>query len=389
VPPIISTTQYYLINVCRQENFLLAIATGETSPLVTIEFLHRVLDIFDEYFGDIEESTIKDNFSTVYQLLEEMMDYGYPLTTEPNVLKAMIQPPTVLSRIQSAATGRSTISDILPDGTISNMPWRQTGVKYSQNEIYLDIVEEIDATVDRSGTIVSSEVSGAILANSRLSGMPDLTLQFTDPEVIDDCSFHPCVRYNRYDRDKVVSFVPPDGQFELMRYRVNTKSPVVAPVYCQPQVSFEYGAGKGQISVMVGQRAGSSSLIFPSKKGSMVVEEVEVVIPFSKAVRTANLTVTAGTCLFDEATKVVKWTVGKLMRETSPQLTGTILLQTGQSSRNTQETDTPPIQMHWKVPMASVSGLAVAGLQLTNERYKPYKGVRTITKSGKFQIRSS
>jgi hypothetical protein len=26
-----------------------------------------------------------------------------------------------------------------------------------------------------------------------------------------------------------------------------------------------------------------------------------------------------------------------------------------------QDTDTPHIQMHWKVPMASISGLAVAG----------------------------
>ena len=47
----------------------------------------------------------------------------------------------------------------------------------------------------------------------------------------------------------------------------------------------------------------------------------------------------------------------------------------------------PSIEMHWKVPMASVSGLAVASLQITNESYKPYKGVRTIAKSGKFQIR--
>jgi hypothetical protein len=47
----------------------------------------------------------------------------------------------------------------------------------------------------------------------------------------------------------------------------------------------------------------------------------------------------------------------------------------------------PIIEMHWKVPMTSVSGLAVASLQMTNERYKPYKGVRTIAKSGKFVIR--
>lgn len=48
----------------------------------------------------------------------------------------------------------------------------------------------------------------------------------------------------------------------------------------------------------------------------------------------------------------------------------------------------PVIEMHWKVPMASVSGLAVSSLQVSNERYKPYKGVRTVAKSGKFLIRS-
>jgi AP-3 complex subunit mu len=259
-----------LISVCRQDNFLLAISTGELYPLVTIEFLHRVFNIFEEYFGDIEENTIKENFTTVYQLLEEMMDYGYALTTEPNVLKVMIPPPSVISRITSVATGKSTLSDILPDGTTSNMPWRQTGLKYSQNEIYLDIVEEIDATLDRSGQVISLEVSGSIIGNSRLSGMPDLSLQFTDPMVIDDCSFHPCVRYNRYDRDKVVSFVPPDGQFELMRYRVNPKTVVIPPCYCQPQISFEFSNGRGQLSVMVGQRSGTS-LVFPAKKGVLIV----------------------------------------------------------------------------------------------------------------------
>ena len=63
----------------------------------------------------------------------------------------------------------------------------------------------------------AAQVTGVVQANSRLSGIPDLTLTFVDPAVIDDCSFHPCVRYNRFEQDSVVSFVPPDGAFELMR----------------------------------------------------------------------------------------------------------------------------------------------------------------------------
>ena len=91
--------------------------------------------------------------------------------------------------------------------------------------------------MDRHGASLTSEVSGFIVANSMLSGVPDLSLSFANPGLIDDCSFHPCVRYNRFDRDRVVSFVPPDGVFELMRYRVNTMGSILAPCYCQPQVS--------------------------------------------------------------------------------------------------------------------------------------------------------
>lgn len=36
------------------------------------------------------------------------------------------------------------------------------------------------------------------------------------------------------------------------------------------------------------------------------IEEVMLVIPFSRNVRTANLTVTVGTILFDESSKVMK-----------------------------------------------------------------------------------
>lgn len=274
MPPIVSTSKYYLVNIFRDDIFLLATTTKETQPLLIIEFLHRVFEIFEEYFGTVEETTIKENFSTVYQLLEEMMDFGYPLTTEPNALKAMIKPPSVVNKITSLAMGGSNVSDVLPDGTISNMPWRKTGVKYAQNEIYIDIIEEIDAILDRQGNIVSSEVTGAIQANSRLSGVPDLMLTFVDPSLLDDCSFHPCVRYNRFERDKVVSFVPPDGQFELMRYRVNTPSHtggVSAPCYCQPQISFEYASNQGSILLNVGVKA-QNTLIFPSaRKGPLQV----------------------------------------------------------------------------------------------------------------------
>jgi AP-3 complex subunit mu len=315
---------------------LLAVTVQETPTLLVFEFLQRLIDIFVEYFGEFDETIIKDNFSTVYQILEEMMDFGYPLTTEPNALKAMIEPPTLISRLTSVTIGyKSGVSDTLPSATISNMPWRKADVKYAANEIYLDIIEEVDAIIDKHGQLVSFDVTGSIMGNSRLSGVPDLTLQFVDPSVIDDCSFHPCVRYNRYERDHAVSFVPPDGQFELMRYRPVLQVPgtggpggtkgsskdmssyggasrmvgfgsssapstapsqqqssssagfqFIPPLFCQPQVSMGTSSMSsisssssasfdasltGHISVTIGTRP-DSTLIFPNRtRGGSVV----------------------------------------------------------------------------------------------------------------------
>ena len=37
---------------------------------------------------------------------------------------------------------------------------------------------------------------------------------------LDDVKFHQCVRLSRFDNDRTISFIPPDGEFELMSYRL-------------------------------------------------------------------------------------------------------------------------------------------------------------------------
>ena len=397
VPPVMevvdtdTNTTVYLFSILRDGLSYLAACPDEVAPLLVLEFLHRVADIFVDYFGSpADESAIKDIFSTVYQLLEEMCDFGWPLTTEPNSLKDMIRPPTVMGKLTSAVTGGSSavVAEALPTGTVSNMPWRKAGVSYSNNEIYIDIVEEIDAIVDGVGNVISADVSGSIQAQSHLSGVPDLLLTFKDPEIIDDCSFHPCIRYTRYEQERVLSFVPPDGNFELMRYRV--RSGVAhgfnPPVYCQPQLGYgEAKDGKsldGRITLNVGARSISSLIFSASRRGPLIVEDVAIVIPFPTIVKTANLSANMGVVVYDEAGKVAKWVIGKLDEKMRPQLTGTMTVD---GTRRPEEN--PPLTVTWKIPLASVSGLSVSGLSISGERYKPYKGVRNITKSGRFQVR--
>ncbi len=37
--------------------------------------------------------------------------------------------------------GKSNVSEVLPTGQLSNIPWRRQGVKYTNNEAYFDVIE--------------------------------------------------------------------------------------------------------------------------------------------------------------------------------------------------------------------------------------------------------
>ena len=44
------------------------------------------------YFRDVEEESLRDNFVIIYELLDEMVDFGYPQTTDGKILQVS-RPP--------------------------------------------------------------------------------------------------------------------------------------------------------------------------------------------------------------------------------------------------------------------------------------------------------
>ncbi|GBM54371.1 AP-3 complex subunit mu-1 [Araneus ventricosus] len=239
----------------------LMITTGIVSPLFVIEFLHRVVETFEDYFGDCSESLIKEHYVVVYELLDEMLDNGFPLATESNILKEMIKPPNILRTIANTVTGRSNISTTLPTGQLSSIPWRRTGVKYANNEAYFDIIEEIDAIMDNRGSVISAEIQGCIDCCIKLSGMPDLSLSFVNPRIFDDVSFHPCVRFRRWESERILSFVPPDGNFRLMSYHIGSQNMVAMPFYIRHDLSFSEVSGSNEITARTSSYNGKASRI--------------------------------------------------------------------------------------------------------------------------------
>lgn len=107
MPVAIQTPQYCLIHIHSNNMYFVAATANEVSPLFVIEFLHRVVDIIVDYFGDCTENTIKDHYVIVYELLDEMLDNGNPFATESNILKELIRPPNLFRTIANTMTGKS------------------------------------------------------------------------------------------------------------------------------------------------------------------------------------------------------------------------------------------------------------------------------------------
>lgn len=55
-----------------------------------------------------------------------------------------------------------SVSTTLPQGQLSAIPWRRSGVRYTNNEAYFDVIEEVDAIIDKSGSTVFAEIQGYV-----------------------------------------------------------------------------------------------------------------------------------------------------------------------------------------------------------------------------------
>ncbi|KAJ3417095.1 AP-3 complex subunit mu-2 [Chytridiales sp. JEL 0842] len=175
-PPLITIPDYYLIHALRGGVYLVAVVSQEVQPLKVVEFLHRTFDLWTSYFGAISEQIVKDNFDIIYELLEELLDYGYPYITEPCILKDMIPPPSLLSTVINAVSLGTNFGTKAPTGTLSHVPWRNAGIKYTNNEVFIDVLEELDIILDKNGNLIAGNIQGEVVCTSKLSGMPDLLL---------------------------------------------------------------------------------------------------------------------------------------------------------------------------------------------------------------------
>lgn len=228
--------------------FFVALTRSNVNPALVFEYLFQLIRILKGYLGEeFDENAMRNNMTLIYELMDETMDFGYPQNCAVDVLRLYINLGSV--KPQDEPEPSQLTSQIT--GAID---WRREGIRHKKNEVYIDVLESVNLLLSSTGNVLRNEVTGGVQMNTKLTGMPECKFGLNDKLVIekekqrkpgveiDDCTFHRCVRLGKFDADRTITFIPPDGEFELMRYRVTDN--INLPFRIIPAVTEEQGLTK-------------------------------------------------------------------------------------------------------------------------------------------------
>eukprot|EP01054_Gregarina_sp_Poly1_P009116 Gregarina_sp_Poly_1__9115@NODE_559_length_7530_cov_48_357899_g440_i0_p3_GENE_NODE_559_length_7530_cov_48_357899_g440_i0NODE_559_length_7530_cov_48_357899_g440_i0_p3_ORF_typecomplete_len374_score38_35Adap_comp_sub/PF00928_21/9_8e36_NODE_559_length_7530_cov_48_357899_g440_i064097437 len=177
----------------------------------------------------------------------------------------------MLKPASSAGQGPKTVPSNASQTPISASISSGTVSGTSSHDIFIDIIDRVslDATVD--GQIKSLSVDGMVLIKSYLANPTELRLGLNEDLVItneffqtsgqkstdslcqmEDCLFHESVVLDDFANTKSLVFVPPQGEFVFMRYRVAPSLIQRPPFLIYADVSI---LDKDRISISVRLRA--------------------------------------------------------------------------------------------------------------------------------------
>ncbi|KAJ7302052.1 Mu homology domain-containing protein [Mycena albidolilacea] len=372
VPPCFSSQGINYMHIRHSNLYLLALSRRNSNAAEIVIFLHSFVQVLIGYFKTLEEESIRDNFVIIYELMDEMLDFGYPQTTEikmllefitqeSNQLKAQIRPPKEITNAVS---------------------WRPEGIRYKKNEVFLDVVESVNILVNASGDVVRSEILGVVKMRCYLSGMPELRLGLNDKAMfesigrggkaveMEDVQFHHCVRLSRFETNRTISFIPPDGDFDLMTYRLST---IVKPlIWVEAEIERH---SETRVVYMV--------KVIAQYKRKSTANNVEIFVPVAPDADTPRFKQTSkGKVTYAPDRCGFVWTIKQLAGRQELIMRAQFGLPSVRNEEDAQKLRAP-ISVKYEISYFTVSGIQVRYLKVVEKSgYQALPWVRYITQNG-------
>jgi AP-3 complex subunit mu len=308
--------------------------------------------------GSATEAAVKAEYPTVYEILDYAVDFGFPLLDESNtILTLLTRPPT------DYAKGIRQQLDL-------QRPWCMVGISHSANEIFIDIVETVDVTVSQCGRLEFCHIRGSVNVMSKLSETPACRLVLTPSSRWEDVAFHRCAENESPDA-RVIPFVPPDGPFTLLRYRITATQSNI-PLFVAPKFHWS----RGGVSFDITFRSDAS---IPK-----ALDQVELRFELPEGVNQPSLSPSVGTARWEGKEREVVWTVGVYSKKEAGQLRGSATTE----SKFDIGGRFPVVTARFITTGAAASGFMVVHLDVSYVPYKAFKGVKYVIQSGNYEFRT-
>ena len=380
--PAFTIDNVHYIWIRHQNIYIVAVGKRNINVAMTFSFLYKLKDILIDYFNVLEEETVKDNFVLIYELLDEIMDHGYPQITEGKILKDLI---VISSNKKNNKTSKENLA--LTSTMTNTVSWRKEGIKYNINEAWLDVIEKVDELISSNGNVLSSQINGNVIMKNFLSGMPTVTVGLNDKIVLqnlgkdttnsiemDDLKFHQCVNKKKFENERIIEFIPPDGEFELMSYRLD--------IQIKPLISV-----KVNINTISETRIEYVAKAKTNFKNRSVANNVSIYIPVPLDIQNATFKTTSGSVVYLSDREDLLWFIKRFEGQTELDMNCSFQVPTVRIDDTTKHLKRP-IQVSFEIPYFTVSGFQVRYMKIVEKSgYEAVPWVRYFTKNGEYNIR--
>jgi AP-1 complex subunit mu len=389
VPPVIALGNFTFFHIRHENIRILGLAHGDSNAMMIFSFLEAFKMLLQECFVNLEADSVRENIILIYELMDEIMDNGYPQITDFKLLKKYITTTANVMKESKAKRKKQEVE--IAQAMTSSIPWRTGVYKYSKNEAYLDVIEKINMVISASGQVLKSEVEGTLHMKCKLSGMPELVLGLNDKKFFDlnhdansttkktvdihDIKFHNCVRLARFENDRTISFIPPDGEFDLISYRME----------CPFKALFGLEINHENVSE---RRIHFHVKAKTNYKQRVSANFVEFLIPLPAEAQNIKPKTSHGTAKYQPDGNCLAWKITSLSGKKEINLE--VKLEVPSLSTNTMAFKNQPVRVNFDIPYYTLSGLIVRYLKIKEQsNYHALSWVRYLAKNGEFIIRTN
>jgi len=403
-PPVFNVDGVNYIHVKVAGLFFVVTTMVNVSPSLLLELLQRIARVTKDYLGVLNEDSLRKNFILVYELLDEVIDFGYPQTTSTEVLKSYIfNEPIMVDAGRLPPLGPAAMfmqgTKRMPGTAVTKSVVANEPRGKKREEIFVDIIERISVTFSSSGYILTSEIDGTIQMKSYLTGNPEIRLALNEDlsigrtgsssydyrsssgggaVILDDCNFHESVYLDSFDIDRTLTLIPPDGEFAVMNYRMTQE---FKPPFRVTALIEEAGPSRAEVLLKI--RADFSA--------NVTANTITIQMPVPSYTMRASFELEAGavgqTTDFKEGSRRLEWNLKKIVGGSEHTLRAKLTFS--QESHGNITKEAGPVNMNFTIPMYNASKLQVRYLQIAkkSKTYNPYRWVRYVTQANSYVAR--